>query len=451
MITETSLTRPRLYSRRLKGPLQVDRYSRPIPAPAQIENRRGGRRFEPVRREHLLDAAAAALRLLPVSSTVIGPPRRSVSTLDEWLRSSPDAEVVRVSDAVALELPVPAMIQPLRFYEAYASGRRDPLRTTVRADAGGQIFYEQTARFVVSIRDGRVLGPEGTIISAEDELLSFLSAASETELPVARAHPRSGALRLPRVRHVRGSMAVLATFAGHNYSHWMMEVMPRIPLLQAAGHELERFDAFYVTGSDAPFQSESLRRAGVPAEKVIDAREHPHVRADRLVVPSPTSEVDEASDFACDYLNQLWDPGIPTGTDARIYVSRNRSDHRRVANEREVMDALAPLGFVKITAETMSMQQKAEVFAGAEVVVAPHGSTFANFAFCRPGTTVVEIQSPRMLQICGITVGGIRQLRYGLLLSEGVDRSAHPLKEDMRIDPAKLLELLGQLDVVAPG
>jgi capsular polysaccharide biosynthesis protein len=54
--------------------------------------------------------------------------------------------------------------------------------------------------------------------------------------------------------------------------------------------------------------------------------------------------------------------------------------------------ALATHGFRSISAADYGFQEKLDLYASAEIIVAPHGSGLANIAFCAPGTHIIEIE-----------------------------------------------------------
>jgi hypothetical protein len=41
----------------------------------------------------------------------------------------------------------------------------------------------------------------------------------------------------------------------------------------------------------------------------------------------------------------------------------------------------------------LAFRKKAELFAGADKIIAPHGAASANIAFCQPGTRLVEVST----------------------------------------------------------
>jgi hypothetical protein len=74
-----------------------------------------------------------------------------------------------------------------------------------------------------------------------------------------------------------------------------------------------------------------------------------------------------------------------------LYLSRDDSKMRRVANEADLIPALERLGFRAISASNMSVLEQIETFRQARVVIGAHGAGLTNVLFCRPGTKLVEI------------------------------------------------------------
>jgi len=86
----------------------------------------------------------------------------------------------------------------------------------------------------------------------------------------------------------------------------------------------------------------------------------------------------------------LFQPGEPVAG-KRLFVMRGEVSGRRELNLPEVKEALEPLGFEFVTTQGMTMQQEADLFGNADMIVAVHGAALHNLLFARPGTTVIEI------------------------------------------------------------
>lgn len=267
-----------------------------------------------------------------------------------------------------------------------------------------------------------MLGDDGAVVTREDALLTQVSV----DLRVVNSGDEAGhtALhqwRLPPLRRLARRVAVLAVLGGHNYFHWMFHLLPRIALLRDAGIAFDEIDLFATNPVRQPFQEQTLARLGIPRDRVIEIGPTTHVSADELVVPSRPSRMSEVAGWVRDFLRDTFlDPASkPADTPDRIYLTRSGSGHRRLVNEPQVRRLVQKHGFTPVTAETMSVADQARLFAGASVVVAPHGAGLANLVFCRPGVTVVEIFSPRYINGCYWQLSAWTGARYHYVIGTG--------------------------------
>ncbi len=77
----------------------------------------------------------------------------------------------------------------------------------------------------------------------------------------------------------------------------------------------------------------------------------------------------------------------------RIYISRNDAAVRRVSNEAEITETLESYGFVPYILSKLTFTEQVQLFAQAEVIVAPHGAGLINMIFShRPA--LVEFYTP---------------------------------------------------------
>ena len=66
---------------------------------------------------------------------------------------------------------------------------------------------------------------------------------------------------------------------------------------------------------------------------------------------------------------------------------------RSVSNENEVKRYLLKNNFISIKLGEIKFSEQVDLFYNADCIVGLHGAGFANLAFCKPGTKVIEFRS----------------------------------------------------------
>lgn len=192
----------------------------------------------------------------------------------------------------------------------------------------------------------------------------------------------------PPPAKLAGTTADLTTLGqGGNYSHWLLDVLPKIGWLRERAGELG-VDRVLVNKL-TPFVRESLALHGWEPPRVVALDElGPHLAFERLVVSTHLC-TEYAPPFLVEAARESLGAPEPAMT-RRIYISRGDAGGRRVLNEAEVIVRLAQCGFEVVTLAGMPMRAQAELFASAKVVLGPHGAAFTNVCFCQPGATLWE-------------------------------------------------------------
>ncbi|NJR64704.1 MAG: DUF563 domain-containing protein [Leptolyngbyaceae cyanobacterium CRU_2_3] len=299
------------------------------------------------------------------------------------------------------------------------------------------------------------------ILTDKHTLLADLSRDYPGQLPdCPHSHPdrhRIFSSTLTAPKPIQGRVAALAGLSGHNYFHWMVDILPRLELLRQHGVDWESIDWFWINRLDHPFQRETLSALGISPTKVLESDQHPYIQADQLVVPSFAGHLGWLDPWALEFLRNAFlsvRPSSQVDSPQRIYISRAQADHRRVLNEAEVIHALLPFGFVPVTLETLSFAEQVALFARADVVIAPHGGGLTNILFCRPGTTVVELVSPHYIRHYYWVISDRLHLNHYFLAGETltcnfIRQLMYPssLTEDIWIDSAALQRLAQTLNL----
>jgi Glycosyltransferase 61 len=299
---------------------------------------------------------------------------------------------------------------------------------------------------------GRVLGPHRAVIDRDGALIEEFSTYWGTsrwrEHPVF-LHPFAAA-----PLEVAGSLGVLATRGDHSYYHFLLDVLPRLAVMETPG--VPAPERWYVPLQRA-YQREILALAGFPAvADVVDSDLEPHVRAESLLVPGLPDADLRTPAWAVELIRERLRPAtLERLPGSRIYVTRGRERHNRtVTNEGEVVEALADIGFAVVDPGTMPVAEQIRTFGEAEWIVAPHGAALANLAFASPGASVVELFAPDYVQGCYWKLADcVSGLGYRYLLGSGRGPRGGDMNgvmSDITIDLAALRRTLDALPVELP-
>jgi len=236
----------------------------------------------------------------------------------------------------------------------------------------------------IADRVGNVFDPlTGKLISG---------ATHKYRYKVKRAHVPRPHRAYIHVEHLSGDVAVCTASNQHIYWHWLLDVIPRLIMLDEMG---KRPRTLYIQ-KKFPFQHEMLGYMGVLSkQRIIDCDQFPMISASRLLIPChQIMEGREFPKWVCQALQNYFSPFAKKNKavqNGRIYISRANSMQRRIANEEKLLPVLRDYGFQVVKLEELTFGEQIGLFNEAEVVVAPNGSGLANLVFCPKGTTVIEI------------------------------------------------------------
>jgi hypothetical protein len=218
-----------------------------------------------------------------------------------------------------------------------------------------------------------------------------------------------------------------------NHSHWLTAHLPKLVLLRdrgAAGDVLmpERRTAVM----DASLHMLGLDPAVFPTfppDSAFNVRELVIVEADRFR-PEMLRPVREALA-----------PRRRAGPGRRIFISRGRSQGRRLLGEEALWEALDRRGFVRVYLEEHDFAAQVHLMSEAAVVVAPHGAGLTNVLFCPEGSHVVEIADRAYPNPNFYALTAAMGLHYWLVPAKGVG-SGHPLIQDLCVEQGGALAVV---------
>ncbi len=230
-------------------------------------------------------------------------------------------------------------------------------------------------------------------------------------LPVdSEARLRALSARRPGLRRVEvAEPVVLLTGPGHHmYGHWLVDFLPKLFLLDRAGHDIARLR--YLLPADTPaFARDWLGLLGIGADRIVPYdREGERVACRRLLVPTAlrflgraSPLMREAARFLLDRLEPRprWRLGRGRGrppAQRRLLIARsdNAATHnRRTLAERAELEMRAlARGFERVRPERLSVLEQIALFRSAGTILGEYGSGLHGSLFASPGATVVAFR-----------------------------------------------------------
>lgn len=292
--------------------------------------------------------------------------------------------------------------------------------------------------FTVFVDDGVAVAEAFHGRASSDNIARLLGEAAPVA-GLADAQPVKLYEAGPPDRVVEQPCLLMASrFVHHNYYHWIFEGLPRLWAIAALPGG-DKLPLVFPTADLRPFHVDLLRGLGV--SNPIVALNNRLTRFERLYFPSFLDGATVTARQIAWLRGNLFRafPEAAKGGPRRIYVSRRDAQARRVSNEDAVMERLARHGFELVVPGKLSPADQIRVFAGAEIVIAPHGAGNTNVAFCPPGAIFLELLPDRDPSALYWMVGNVAGLRYGRMICPEDQRGV-----SMAVDPGRLESLLGQ-------
>lgn len=206
-----------------------------------------------------------------------------------------------------------------------------------------------------------------------------------------RFQPPDGAPRLPR------AAMFLPWGAGFNYGHCLLDALPSLLALEAAGLLADGFPA--LAPPLAPWQR-GLVALALPDGVELRETPAPMVRLEQAVFATSMNHFLNHPSAILRTLRERVQARAPALAGAgaisprRVYLSRrsHAQTMRIMVNEAELEQALTRRGFTIARPESLSPARQAMLMREAEIVVGPTGAGMANAALTPPGARIIEIQ-----------------------------------------------------------
>lgn len=198
-----------------------------------------------------------------------------------------------------------------------------------------------------------------------------------------------------RRRRLAGVSLLFGNSAGaHCYYHWMLEILPKLGMLEREGIAVDSIDHFLVRRISADWQRQTLARFGIDASRIVETENQPHLHCEKFLHVGINFGINlKMHRFVPLWMKHLYpadNSGLPR---LKLYISRPEGVRRGISNEAEIIPLLQDAGFTVMAMEGLSVPEQAALMARVDVLMSPHGGALTNMVFCRPGITVIELFS----------------------------------------------------------
>lgn len=251
-----------------------------------------------------------------------------------------------------------------------------------------QVKYPEQ-RYILRIPGGAICGEHGFVLTSDHCLLTEPRMLRRTSVVQQLANTALQRLQEGEVevRYLPGKVVTIASDWSDCYFHWMLEILPRLKLIQAAGIE---FDTLVTSPLNEFYQLESLETLGFDLSRIVQCRPDSLIRTEQLIVPSFVRRPLEPD--LMEWLAEVFPSSkIPK---RRLYLSREGASERRVVNEPALLPILDEFGFEVVRPETMTLKEQADLMGQAAILMGPHGSGLTNLIHCPSQALLIEIFNP---------------------------------------------------------
>ena len=249
----------------------------------------------------------------------------------------------------------------------------------------------------------------------------------------------------PRIKHkFKGRVLSLAQGASglSNYYHWLFDLLPKIKLYSEV-YNLNELDYLYA-GNLQDFQTESLVPLGLDKLKIIDSLNYRHIQADEIICTDHPNYYkgfieNKSKDIPAWTVKWLKDTYLKHAKkfkcNDKIFIDRSssQSKHCQFINYNEILDFLTEMGFSKYKTENLNFFEKIYLFHNANFIIGAHGAGFANLAFCKKGTKVIEVRPKNRTNSLYGRISEINNLDYNLVTTKVIDKS-ETIHGDIKLD-----------------
>lgn len=258
-----------------------------------------------------------------------------------------------------------------------------------------------------------------------------------------------------RAQRIQGTIAIM--HQSTNYFHYLVESVSSMLQITHSGLEVD----YYVLDASMPFAREMIEILQIPREKILSPKPHRLLRADSLLLPTLTADVETIEyrdrilfahvlsiplnirDFYARLSESSHTPkSCPT---RKVFLTRPADSNRNIENLTEVQAMFGEFGYEIVLPDSLSLREQIALMRECKIIASMHGAGLTNVLFAPSGAVVFEIFSKYYHNVQPQMCALLRHHKYFYMVGETHDTSIHPQQENTYIRLDKLrcaLEIL---------
>ena len=253
-------------------------------------------------------------------------------------------------------------------------------------------------------------------------------------------------------KKIKGKILVLTQGAsGHkNYFHWLYDILPKIKIC-STNCDLKKIDYFYLANLEE-YQKVSLEILGLNHIKIINSDKNRHLQADEIIGTEHPwyksgfilKEAEKLPSWIIKWVkNTFINHGKKFECNDKVFIDRSESSfsHCQIQNNQEIIEFLKEKGFTSYKVGQLSLQNQIYLFNNAKIIVGAHGAAFANLAFCKENTKIIEIKPKTHPNFVDKHISKINNLNFNLI-ETGDIKSKNEIKGDIFLKTSELNKFL---------
>ena len=213
--------------------------------------------------------------------------------------------------------------------------------------------------------------------------------------------------------------------SGHkNYFHWLYDILPKINIC-SKNYNLKKIDYLYISNLTT-YQKSTLEILGYHDFKIIDSNKNRHIQADEVFCTEHPwykkgfilKEAKKLPDWIIKWISDSFvNHGKPFNCNEKVFIDRSESafSHCQFVNNEEVINFLKNKGFTSYKVGQLSFQEQVYLFKNAKIIIGAHGAAFANLAFCKKNTKIIEIKPKNHPNFVDQHISKIKELDFNLI------------------------------------